>query len=253
VYSFKRYFDVRSLRIFVLTLAASAVVTGFDDYQAGAVEPLRVLLQSVLIAALVTAITGRRPSDATGEGGRGGQADPGDGSQATGRTQPAMGHPAAESLQEQGITIKLLELIALGDRYGNTFSVAMIGIDHLDEVASRYDAGVTTQLLESVSTALTHTLRMPDRVGEYDHGTYLVVLPETNLPGAIQIAERLRGAISRVDIPASRRVHIHTTASVGVTSYRRGDDLQSMLERATKALRQAQSQGRNRVLPDLAA
>ena len=261
VYSYKRHFNARSLHVFALTLAASVVVTGFAEYQSGTLEPLRVFLQSVLIAALVTAIIGRTPDYRASQGhGQGwkpnrneGLGDVADGAQTEGRLQPATGRRATESLEEQGITIKLLELIALGDRYGNTFSVAMIGIDHLGEVASQYDPGVTEELLHTVSNALTHTLRMPDRVGEYDHGTYLVVLPETTLPGAIQIAERLRGAISGVDVAVSRRIQIHTTASVGVTSYRRGDDLKSMLERAAKALREAQNQGRNRVLPDLAA
>ena len=252
---FNRYIKFnRTSRIFALTFLASAAVTAFAEYQAGGLEPVRVVLQSALVAALVAAVmrrTGADSGDAVtapagpeAGGAESGGADP---------PRPVMTYHIAESLEQQGITIKLLELIALGDRYGNTFSVAMIGIDHLERISEQYDAGMTAQLLEKVSNALTHTLRMPDRVGEYDHGMYLVVLPETRLPGAIQIAERLRGAISGVEVSVSRRVRIHTTASVGVTSYRRGDDLQSMLERAQKALREAQNQGRNRVLPDMAA
>lgn len=239
----------RSVRIFALTLIASAVVTGITEYQSGTLEPWRVFLQSVLISALVTVVLGLTGGSA-GESADSGRADrPGP----MGPLPSAGSDRVPEKLEEQGITIKLLELIALGDRYGNTFSVAMIGIDHLDEAGGHYDGRATGELLDEVGSALAHTLRMPDRVGEYDYGTYLVVLPETTLPGAIQIAERLRAAIARVDIAVSHRVHIHTTASVGVTSYRRGDDLQSMLDRAAKALREAQNQGRNRVLPDMAA
>lgn len=249
VHFFRRHFSVgRTSGLFALTLAASAVVTGFVEYQSGTLEPARVFLQSVLIAALVTVITGR----VTGGVARSGVDGKG-GLNAPEAAPPGAAQGIPGSLEEQGITIKLLELIALGDRYGNTFSLAMIGIDHIDEVDRQYDAGLTAELLDRVSSVLAHTLRMPDRVGEYDRGTYLVVLPETTLPGAIQIAERLRAEICGVDIAVSRRVRIHTTASVGVTSYRRGDDLQSMLDRAAKALREAQSQGRNRVLPDLAA
>ncbi len=252
---FRQYVKLnRTSRIFALTFLASAAVTAFAEYQAGGLEPVPVVLQSALVAALVAAVMrrmGEDPGDAAtasaefeARGAESGGADP---------VRLVMTHHIAESLEQQGITIKLLELIALGDRYGNRFSVAMIGIDHLEGISEQYDAGMTAQLLKKVSSAVTNTLRMPDRVGEYDHGMYLVVLPETRLPGAIRIAERLRGAISGVEVAVSHRVRIHTTASVGVTSYRRGDDLQSMLERAHKALREAQNQGRNRVLPDMAA
>jgi len=161
--------------------------------------------------------------------------------------------PLMRSLEEQGITVKLLELKALGDRYGNIFSVAMIGLDHLDEIAARAGRKGTSELLHKVTSALAHTLRMPDRVGELDRGRWLVVLPETRLPGAIQIAERLRGAVSGLEVQGGERILLQTTASVGVTSFRRGDDLHSLLDRAGKALDEAQNQGRNRVLPDLAA
>lgn len=255
VHLFNRHIKLnRTFRIFALTFLASAMVAAFAEYQAGALEPVRVLLQSTLVAALVAAITRRTAPDPRNATEARTRAHDGTvGSREPEASRPVSTYRIAESLEQRGITIKLLELIALGDRYGNPFSVAMIGIDHLAEITDQYDADVTAQLLERVSNALTHTLRMPDRVGEYDHGMYLVVLPETRLPGAMQIAERLRGAISGAEVSVSRRVHIHTTASVGVTSYRRGDDLQSMLERAQKALREAQNQGRNRVLPDMAA
>lgn len=255
MYSFRRRFNInRSLRIFALTFAAAGTATGYFAYDSGDLHLTSLLWQSSSIAVLVAVGAGWMLGDAV-------ERPP---ARPPGVPAPAESRPGgpartistyrvAESLEEQGITIKLLELIALGDRYGNTFSVALIGVDHLAEVRDRYDPGVTRYLLEQVSTTLAHTLRMPDRVGEYDHGTYLVVLPETKLPGAVQIAERLRGAISGMDIAVSRRIHLHTTASVGVTSFRRGDDLQSMLDRAGKALREAQNQGSNRVLPDMAA
>lgn len=251
----EKYFQInRFLYIFVLTFVVSAAVTGMAVSLSGSPGPAGIAALSLVIAAVVAAgaawTRGDAPHDAAV-----GQASPGPANDESTAVpgDPVRETPALDSLEEQGITIKLFELIALGDRYGNAFSVAMIGVDYLEEIVDNYDAGTVTTLLSRVATALAHTLRMPDRVGEFEHGTYLVVLPETNLPGAIQIAERLRTAVAKVDIAASDHVHIHTTASVGVTSFRRGDDLKSLVERAGKALRQAQRQGRNRVLPDMAA
>jgi len=240
-----RFHFRKSLWVFSLTLAGAAIVLGVFAYQSRASLSPEVLWQSLLIAALAAIGAGwlplsRSPS-APPAPSRAGDAD------------DSCSRGATGSLEEQGLTAKLLELIALGDRYGNAFSVALISIDHLEDVQARAGDDATACLLHEAYSTLTQTLRMPDRVGEFDRGSYLVVLPETKLPGAVQIAERLRAAISGLDVPVSSRMHIQTTASIGLTCFRRGDDLQSLLERAQRTLRAAQDQGRNRVLPDLAA
>lgn len=248
---FGRRLDIeRFLRVLVLTFAVSLAVTGVGAYYGGTPVLPDVLWQSCIIALLVAACTGwtkaREPEYRT-------SAAPANDESGNQPAESAGSSDSVKDIEERGITIKLLELIALGDRYGNVFSVALISVDHLDALSEHYGAEVTTRLLERVTSTLTQTLRMPDRVGEVERGAYLVVLPETKLPGAVQIAERLRTAISRLDVAVSERVHINTTASLGVTSFRRGDDLQGLLDRARKALREAEKQGHNRVLPDLAA
>lgn len=252
----KKRFDFNSFRhFFALTFVVSVVVAGSAAYLSGGSGVSAVLWQSLAMAVLVGTGAGWLANDRMSDPVAG-QTSINPANDDTPSDDPVEADSRARalaSLEEQGITIKLLELTALGERYGNTFSVAMIGVDHIEDVKDTYDQEVIEHLLRKVSEALAHTLRMPDRVGELEHGTYLVVLPETALPGAIQIAERLRAAVSRLDVAVSSRIHVHTTASVGVTSFRRGDDLQSLFQRAEKALRGAQKQGRNRVLPDMAA
>jgi len=231
----------------MLTLGASVVVTGVTAYLADGLNPSGILWRSLIIAFVVAAGAGWLAGDgvsrpaARGADRRGLPTDPDD---ATG---------SAYNLEEQGLTTRLLELIALGDRYGNTFSLALVSVDYLEDIREQYGAAITERLLDRVSSALAHTLRMPDRLGKFEYGTYLVVLPETTLPGAIQIAERLRAAVNELNVEVSPRIHIQTTASIGVTSFRRGDDLQGLLDRAYRTLRGAQKQGRNRVIPDMAA
>ena len=233
-------------------VTSAAVLVGFGVYRSsGPPEALTVFWQSLVIAILVAVGAVWMSVH---------HAKPAQSARARGSRKPGDGETAALSKDqspsgsgEQSITVKLLELIALGDRYGNAFSVALVRLDHLEEIDENYDVSVSRRVLKEVHSALAHTLRMPDRVGEYDHGAYVVVLPETNLPGAVQIAERLRTAVSDLEITVSRRVRLRTTISVGVTCYRRGDDLRSLLDRAGAALQEAENQGRNRVLPDLAA
>lgn len=157
------------------------------------------------------------------------------------------------TLNAGGITVKLLELMALGDRYGNKLSVAIAGVDHLKEVNKRYGREVGDRALRAIAGALAETIRMPDRLGRHADDNFLIILPETDILGAQQIAERLRCSICQVEIDADERTRIGLTASIGVTAFRRGDDLENLLSRAARAMRQAKLLGRNRVLTDLAA
>jgi len=248
-------FDISRFRYyFLLTFVAALAVAAGAAYVSGEADWGGAIARALVVALLVAVGAGLGSSAGAGERAASGATSISPANDETGSdTATDAGDRAMESLEEQGITVKLLELTALGDRYGNVFSVAMISVDHLEEIKQQYDEAMVSQLLDKVSSALAHTLRMPDRVGEFEHGTYLVVLPETGLRGAIRIAERLRDAVSRLDVAASDRIRIHTTASLGVTSFRRGDDLHSLVQRAAKALREARNQGCNRVLPDMAA
>jgi len=161
--------------------------------------------------------------------------------------------PLTRTLNQRGIATKLLELMALGDRYGNKLSIAVAGVDHLKDVNDQWGRIVGDHVLRVIAEALTETVRMPDRLGRWGEDLFLVVLPETDLHGARKIAERFREIVAGVEIEADQRTRIQMTVSVGVTMYRRGDDLHGFLNRAVRAMEAAKNQGRNRVLTDLAA
>lgn len=161
--------------------------------------------------------------------------------------------PLTHVLNQRGLTVKLLELMALGERYGNNLAVAVISIDHLQEVEEKYNQSVTDKALVVIADELGDTLRMPDRLGRWDEDQFIALLPETPLEGARHIGERLREAVSRAQFDGKRGVALTLTASIGVTIFRLGDDLQSLLSRATRAMNVARSQGSNQVRTDLTA
>ena len=161
--------------------------------------------------------------------------------------------PLTRTLNQRGISTKLIELMALGDRYGNKLSIAVVGVDHLKDVNEQWGRIVGDHVLRVIAEALAETVRMPDRLGRWDDDLFLAVLPETDLHGARKIGERFREIVAGVEIEADTRTVIQMTVSVGVTAYRRGDDLHGFLNRAIRAMEAAKHQGRNRVLTDLAA
>ena len=105
----------------------------------------------------------------------------------------------------------------------------------------------------AISNELVDSLRMPDVLGRWADDQFIAILPETPLDGARHIGERLREAVARAQFDGKRGVVLSLTASIGVTEFRAGDDLQSLLFRATRAMNTAMSQGRDRVSTDLAA
>ena len=161
--------------------------------------------------------------------------------------------PLTHTLNQRGLTVKLLEIMALGERYGNNLALAIVGIDHLDEVAEKYSRPVANKALVAIANEMMDCLRMPDVLGRWADDQFIAVLPETPLEGAKQIGERLREAVSRAQFEGRRGVMLTLTASIGVTVFRMGDDLHGLLSRATRAMNAAKSQGCDRVRTDLAA
>ena len=211
------------------------------------VAPAWLLLQSALIAIATGAVVWFAARNGDGSVWRAWRRD----------QTPAVVRPDLDqitnTLNGHAITVKLLELMALGERYGNKLAIAVADVDHLETVNRQYGRAVGDSALRTTARALADTLRMPDRLGRLGDDQFLVILPETNLQGARQIGERLREAVSQAEFNTTPRARVGLTTSIGVTVYRRGDDLENLLSRATRALRQAKREGRNRVLTDLAA
>ena len=73
---------------------------------------------------------------------------------------------------------------------------------------------------------------------------FILVLPETTLQGAMQLAERIRTTLEKSDFPDIQR---DITASFGVTSVKEGDVMEEIFLRADRALYCSKENGRNRV------
>lgn len=174
---------------------------------------------------------------------------------------PGVGSPVSRTdtdklthgLNQRGLTVKLIELMALGERYGNRLSIAIICIDHYEDVVGKFGQEAADKALVTIADELADSLRMPDILGRWTDDQFVAILPETPLDGARHIGERLREAVTRAQFDGKRGVILSLTASIGVTEFRTGDDLQSLLSRATRAMNTAVNQGRDRVSTDLAA
>jgi len=86
-------------------------------------------------------------------------------------------------------------------------------------------------------------------VARYGGEEFVMVLPQTDMRGAVAFAERLRTGIEILEIPASER-RVKITASFGVATYgpQTRMTINEFIEIADRALYDAKKSGRNRVV-----
>jgi diguanylate cyclase (GGDEF)-like protein len=123
----------------------------------------------------------------------------------------------------------------------------MLDLDHFKQVNDRYGHGAGDDVLREVAHRIQATVREIDVPARYGGEEFAVVLPETGLDTAREVAERIRRAVAGAPI-ATRQgpVAVTLSAGVAVTDARSGE-LGALLEAADGALYQAKAAGRNRV------
>jgi diguanylate cyclase (GGDEF)-like protein len=130
-------------------------------------------------------------------------------------------------------------------RTGTPLSVVMFDIDHFKAVNDQHGHLRGDELLAAVGRTLAQTMRASDVRCRYGGDEFLVILPDTPLRGARQVAEVIRRDIAALPFDAGDQ---RVTISVGVAAARPGDDNgAAVLERVDAALYRAKEGGRNRV------
>ncbi|MCF5632818.1 diguanylate cyclase, partial [Pseudomonas syringae] len=137
---------------------------------------------------------------------------------------------------------------ARAQRSGKRLSLLMIDVDHFKAFNERHGHQGGDEALRLVAQTISHNIRRPgDRLARYGGEEFVVVLPETDLKGAMMIAENIRRSVEA--LPLFKGAEHPFTVSIGVASgvVRHGDKLETFFGIADKALYQAKNNGRNRV------
>lgn len=130
-------------------------------------------------------------------------------------------------------------------RHRHPLAVLFIDIDSFKGINDTWGYEAGDDVLRTVGNRVRLALRTEDLVGRWGGEEFLVVLPATDLSGAVQVAERVRDAIASRPTTVNDR-DIAVTVSIGCAS---GVDQQDELVReATRALRQAKRAGKNCVV-----
>lgn len=133
-------------------------------------------------------------------------------------------------------------------RYGHPASLWMIDIDHFKTVNDTYGHHAGDLALQSLMATSRQMLRDWDIVGRMGGEEFAVLLPETDATQSLDVAERLRLAVATTDIPLEDGAVVHMTISTGVATANDSDTtVDTLLERADKALYAAKNSGRDKV------
>jgi diguanylate cyclase (GGDEF)-like protein len=132
------------------------------------------------------------------------------------------------------------------DRFGGALTLVLADIDDFKRINDRFGHHVGDEALRRFAGLLTAELREIDVAARIGGEEFAVLLPETDLEGALVAAERIRQAVAENELDLSDEVSVRFTTSLGVADHA-GDAADVLLQRADAALYRAKAEGKNRV------
>lgn len=127
-------------------------------------------------------------------------------------------------------------------RSKRSFSIIMFDIDHFKNINDTYGHPMGDKVLVEIADTVKSMVRDVDLFGRYGGEEFLIILPETSMKSALEIAERIRIRIELMKIE-----NISITASLGVVSSDHYTSVSDMIDGVDDALYMAKEGGRNTV------
>ncbi len=129
------------------------------------------------------------------------------------------------------------------DRFYRPLSIVLLDIDDFKKINDKYGHKVGDEVLQSMAKILLDTKRKTDILGRWGGEEFLVICHETDLSGAMKLAEKFRTSIN-----SSRFANIeHLSASFGVAEFAKDESIENIFIRADQGLYKAKESGKNRV------
>ena len=138
---------------------------------------------------------------------------------------------------------RLLDIIiervsAEARRSAKPFAVLMLDADHFKIYNDTHGHAAGDQVLVEIGRIMSAQIRETDLAARYGGEEFIAVLSDEDLPGALQVAERIRFAVA---------AETSITVSIGVAGWYRGVETGDLVKQADEALYRAKQAGRNRV------
>lgn len=163
----------------------------------------------------------------------------------------AMVDPLTGAYNRRYAMPRLAGIAAQAASEGSAFAVMVVDLDRFKRVNDRYGHAAGDAVLVEVARRLADNLRISDLLARIGGEEFLVVLPQTGLADAEQVAERLRLVVGETPVALPGGEVLGVTVSIGVAVGRAGlpfaEDAAAVVERADRALMLSKTGGRNLV------
>ena len=143
---------------------------------------------------------------------------------------------------------RLTRIVMETNRFGGSCTLVVVDVDRFKHVNDTYGHQIGDEVLRRVAAALQGEVRNVDLCARYGGEEMAILLPQTDLRGGCQLAERLRKAVGdRPCVSGGRDIRV--TISLGLATYPEGArDRDELFSAADRALYGAKRDGRNMVV-----
>jgi diguanylate cyclase (GGDEF)-like protein len=147
----------------------------------------------------------------------------------------------------RGLTERLDSELARAYENGTSVSFVIADIDNFKAVNDGYGHQTGDQIIRAVAQALAGTVRELDLAARYGGEEFAVVLPGSRLADARRSAERMRRAVSQIEVPGPNGETARVTMSFGVAEFPTYAGAEALVAAADAALYQAKRGGKDQV------
>jgi diguanylate cyclase (GGDEF)-like protein len=132
-------------------------------------------------------------------------------------------------------------------RYARSLTLVMVDIDHFKTINDTYGHLAGDHVLKHVASSIRTRIRREDILARYGGEEFAVLLPEVELKGAVQLAEKVRKLIEKQTFEFDKQ-GIPVTVSAGVATLTQPmHEASDLVRMADTHLYAAKTEGRNRV------